>query len=559
MVTALQPALIRLSPCGPSSRSLDRNPQSSIIDGWRRHYHALVMDVPMTHPDRLHRLDGLDRVLGITVVLLLGTLVIPLILGGQLRIVAPGLDLIVDTITTMVTLAVAALAWARFRDRGQRAALFQASAFSVLALARAVAALLALQSLDAATGAATVPLSEDALWLSTLARVVAAGLLVAGGAASLRSGGAGRPAVIMGGPLLFIIAAALLGSLWAPVLPPLVSVIPPTAGSTPAPLPSATPANVVIQSIGAALYLWAAALSRRRHRRDGGLADRYLAVGLLVAAFAQVHLALFPSAYAGVMTSGDLLYLAFDVILLVGIEAETRAYLASLRQANLGLERLKDAEVSRAAIEERARLSRELHDGLAQDLWLAKLKVGRLAALPDLHGEAQVLCEELDDAIDAGLADARQAVMALRVVGGPEVSFRELMRRYVDEFGDRFGLRAEFACDDDLPRLATRTEAELLRIAQEALNNVRRHADAAVVWVQVGMDDHRVVMTVRDNGRGFDPAAVGETGFGLTSMKERAALIGGELTIVSRPSDGTCVTVDVPLPRNGSVPVGAGQ
>lgn len=500
---------------------------------------------------RAPALDRLDRVLAITVAILVVTLAAGLLAGAEVRIVAPGLDLVLDTLTTIVALAVAVLAWARFRDRGQRAALFQAAAFVVLALTYGIAAGLALVGLDAAAGIPYPPFGEGVLYVATLARLGAAALLVVGGAASLRGGGVGHPLAILAGPAVGLLVAVVLAPLWAPVLAPLVGPIPAQAAGTPVPdLPHSTPANVLLQGAGAVLFLWAATLARRRRRGGGSLSDGYLSVGLVVAAFAQLHFVFYPSAYTGVTTSGDLLYLAVDVILLLGIEAETRAYIVSLRQANLGLERLRDAEVDRAAIEERARLSRELHDGLAQDLWFAKLKVGRLAALPDLGPEATLLCAELDDAIDSGLAEARQAVMALRFGHEPDASFGELMGRYVDDFADRFGLRAEFTCDDDVPRLETRVEAELLRIAQEALSNVRRHADATVVWVRIGVDVGRVVVSVRDNGRGFDPAAAGSSGFGLSSMAERAALAGGRLTIASRPFDGTLVSVDVALPED---------
>lgn len=493
-------------------------------------------------------LDHLDRVLVVACAILVGTLVVALIPGVDVRIAAPGLDLTFDAMTTLITLAAAVLAWARFRDRGERAALFQVAAFAVLALANAVAAALALGSLTAASSPSPMPFSEDALYVSILARVMAAALLVAAGGASLRGGGAARPLIVVGAPVAVLLAGVALAPLLAPILPPLVEPASAAVGSVAPALPGATAANVVLQLAGAALFLGAAVLSRRRHRRGGSFSDRYLAVGLVVAAFAQLHLAFYPSAHAGVTTSGGLLYLAFDVILLLGIEAETRAYIVSLRQANLGLVRLRDAEIDRAAIEERARLSRELHDGLAQDLWLAKLKLGRLAALPDLEPEARLLCDELERAVDSGLAEARQAVMALRVAGEPAGSFGELMGRYVDDFADRFGIRAEFTCPDDVPRLGARVEAELLRIAQEALSNVRRHADATVVWVRVGVDHGRVVLTVRDNGQGFDAGAAGEAGFGLTSMRERATLIGGRISISSRPRDGTLVSIDLAVP-----------
>ena len=247
------------------------------------------------------------------------------------------------------------------------------------------------------------------------------------------------------------------------------------------------------------------------------------------------------------MTSGDILTGAFAVVLLIGIEAEARATRAALGRANVTLGRLKDVEVRRAALEERTRLSRELHDGLAQDLWLAKLKVGRLAALPDLGHDAKAVCDELTGAIDAGLADARQAVMALRLGSEQAVSLRELMARYVDDFADRFGMRAEFESEGELPRLPPRAEAELLRIAQEALNNVVRHADATFVRVRAGVVGSHLELVVGDNGIGFEPSEVQAGHFGLASMRERAIIIGGELTIESRPQDGTRIRISVPL------------
>ncbi len=291
----------------------------------------------------------------------------------------------------------------------------------------------------------------------------------------------------------------------------------------------------------------AAVQSRQLYRRAGSIGDAYLSVGLVLAGFAELHLALAPGATPGLVSGGDLLRVGFDVALLLGIEAEARAALAGLRTANVTLVRLKDAEADRSTLQERVRLGRELHDGLSQDLWLAKLKVGRLAALPMLGSEAVELAEELDDVIDAGLADARQAVIALRWTGDAETTFREQLARYVDDFGDRCGLRAEFTCEQEVPRLIPRAEAELLRIAQEALNNVRRHADATVVRVQAVVEGGSLRLGVVDNGCGFDPEVVGDSAFGLASMQERAGLIGGRLTVESRPLDGTSVWIDVPL------------
>ena len=121
------------------------------------------------------------------------------------------------------------------------------------------------------------------------------------------------------------------------------------------------------------------------------------------------------------------------------------------------------------------------------------------------------------------------------------------MARYVDDFADRFGLRAEFQCAGELPRLTPRAEAELLRIVQEALNNVVRHADATVVRVRAGVVDAHLELVVADNGIGFEPSEVKKGCFGLASMRERALIIGGALAIDSRPQDGTRIRVSVPL------------
>jgi signal transduction histidine kinase len=207
---------------------------------------------------------------------------------------------------------------------------------------------------------------------------------------------------------------------------------------------------------------------------------------------------------------------------------------------------LVQQERALAVSAERERLARELHDGLAQDLWLAKLKATRLAALPELGPEARTLSDEVTAAVDAGIAEARQAVATMRAPSATNVSLRELLSRALEDFEDRFGLCVELDCDAELPALPSRAEAEALRIMQEALTNVRRHADATVVRVRGGVDEGRLVLEVRDNGRGFDPDTVGDGAFGLAGMRERAAQIGAELDIESAPRRGTRMSLRLP-------------
>ena len=201
---------------------------------------------------------------------------------------------------------------------------------------------------------------------------------------------------------------------------------------------------------------------------------------------------------------------------------------------------------------ERARLAREIHDGLAQDLWLAKLAASKLARHPTLDAEARALCDELLRSIDSGLAEARTAVLAMRSDHEPTITLPELVERQVEEFSDRFGIRVDCRVSDVRP-VPPRVAIEMLRILQEALNNVRKHANARRTIVRV--DDRRasIVLSVRDDGIGFDPTIV-ESGYGRQSMHERAQSIGARLSVASAPGRGTTVTLRVPAAQLVSIP-----
>ena len=249
------------------------------------------------------------------------------------------------------------------------------------------------------------------------------------------------------------------------------------------------------------------------------------------------------------MTAGDLLRVAFYATLLATLAVEVRGDIRALRAANDELTRLRESEMVRAAAEERAHLARELHDGMSQELWYAKLKQGRLMALPEIVGTARELAGEVAGAIESALAEARQAILALRPAEGG--SFAEVVQRYVADFSDRFGIAAECRCEAGADRLSPRAQAELLRIVQEALANVRKHADATLVRVELSETGEGLELRVSDNGRGFARDQVGRAGYGLTSMEQRAAIIGGSLTIDSRDQDGTRVLVQMPLTAEG--------
>jgi signal transduction histidine kinase len=499
---------------------------------------------------QIRHLRSLDAALALTiVVLVMGTILV--VFEPSLRVVAvaPRIDLVINTIAALAAVGVAALAWTRYAEQGGVALVFQSAAFAVLALAGTLFVVAAVTGLDDGLGLTVAHPTQAPVYVWTLARLLASGLLVTGAVADLRGRSMTRP-IARRTPLLAMIAfgGLLLVVLFADEsLPVLISPITPAILETANvdPTRGVTPFGMTLQLAGAALFA-AAVLAYRQLRIARGTWPRpYLIGGLVLATFSQIHFALHPGAYTTLVTTGDVLRLSFYVVLLLGIGRDTAEDLRALRLANRELERMHDSDLARATLEERGRLAREIHDGLAQDLWTAKLKQGRVLHR-ELEDETRTIAREVLSSIDSALADARQAVMALRAEPATGARLDAMLREYFEDFIDRFGLRGSVEIDPDLPVISIRGQAEVLRIVQEALNNVRKHADATVVRLTIEGDDDGLRVSVTDNGRGFDPAAVPDDRYGLKGMRERAELIGARLDLRSAVSGGTTVTLLVP-------------
>lgn len=509
-----------------------------------------------TRPRTERTADRLDLVLATTtLVLAAATAALLGVRGLHAHVVAPAFDLALDTVALVVSALVATLAWLRFRERRDPSGPFLAAAFFVLGLAYLRAVVVTLGRDGFAAGSLALP-EQAQVHVFLVAHVLAAVLVAGGAAAGLLDRPPRFPRLVVAVPAALVALLIATAELWIGRVPALIAADPDEVPTDA--LPMVTPVGAVAQVGVAVLLLVAAAGCRRVWRRTGRVGDAYIAVGLVFAAFAELAWAIYPSGHPGQVSFGDVLRLAFFIVLLLGIEAEARDLLSALRRANSTLERLREAEVERASLEERARLARELHDGLAQNLWLAKLKLGRLAAVPELPGEAHELAEEVGGALDMGLAEARQAVMALRIAAGHDGSLADHVRRYCEDVEDRYGVRIDVVCDPDLPALAPRVEAELLRIAQESLTNVHRHAAATSVGVALRRRADALELSVVDDGRGFDPGEVGRRSFGLAAMRERAALIGAELVVDSRPGHGTRVVLRVPTTARVAPGIGVG-
>jgi signal transduction histidine kinase len=491
----------------------------------------------------------------IVVVLAAGTALVLFVPGFLFVVVADQADNVVNTATALIAGGISLLAWVRYRETGQPDSLFHAAAFLALFSGAALGIILALIGLDEHLGFDRSAPGQAPLYLWTYLRVIVSPLLLLGAIAVLR----GWPPtqarwapVVLAGPSIVVIilsAGVLLGRDNLPALIPpetLQIVTQPLDRYDPALL---SPPMVALQLFVAGLYLAAAwSYGRSYGRGQGGRPyDGYLAVGLVVAAFSQIHFAIVPGAYSDVLTSGDVLHIGFSLLVGIGVAAAARRDLVELREANVNLQHLRRTDAERIALEERARLARDVHDGLVQDLWLARLTHGQLiqtlAEATDLPADVHDAAERIDGILEDALAEARQAVVSLQT--DPDTSFGSLLRRYVEDYSDRFGLEVECAVEGEPIQLPGERQAEVLRICREALNNVRKHADATLVRVRLESDGYLIRLTVRDNGRGWDQRKQVRKGFGLKGMSERARELGGRLSVDSQPMGGTSVTLEL--------------
>jgi signal transduction histidine kinase len=169
-------------------------------------------------------------------------------------------------------------------------------------------------------------------------------------------------------------------------------------------------------------------------------------------------------------------------------------------------------------------------------------------------GKADAAAKHLDQTraqVREGLADARQSIWALRTQDANEVTLPVRLRRLA-EAAEGDGLAAQFSTFGAYRPLPATTEAELLRVAQEGIHNVKKHAGATQLSVQLEYGPETIALEVRDNGRGgaVDQAQNAMPGhFGMTGMKERAAAIGGTLEVSSAAGEGTVVRVCAPARR----------
>ncbi len=225
---------------------------------------------------------------------------------------------------------------------------------------------------------------------------------------------------------------------------------------------------------------------------------------------------------------------------------ERRRRQAELEQMNRELRRLSSAQQS-VREEERARISRELHDDLGQLLTGVKLDLSRLIARSrDGRALSPQTFDSMRQLLDGAMASVRRISTELRPRMLDDLSFGEALSWLAGEFGRRSSIKVQLELTAAGHVRGDAMSTGLFRIVQESLTNVARHAQATCVRIELSEREGRLSLRIHDNGRGIEPGRIG-SGVGLLSMRERATSLGASLHIRAARGGGTEVELDLPL------------
>jgi signal transduction histidine kinase len=256
-----------------------------------------------------------------------------------------------------------------------------------------------------------------------------------------------------------------------------------------------------------------------RYRNGGNDLDRWFASAATLSLFSSLYLVFQPLTPTTTVSLGDFLQLVAYGVLLVGVGRAVSA-----------------AAFGRAVAEERARVAREIHDGLAQYLFA----LATHASMLDSGNVRPESVQRIKELAVSAQQEARFAVFALSSAGG-SAPFDSALRRYVEFLTADGALEVDLELDAHV-KLAPDEQIEVFRIVQEGLANVRKHANARRAEVRIALDGETRVVSVSDDGAGFAPERDG-AGQGLKNIRARADQIAGAATVRSQPGRGTVVEV----------------
>lgn len=470
---------------------------------------SLAMEGPTARLARGTRLTALAWVVG---GLVTGLIALSPFLSFGFR--SPSLHLVLDTVDACVAGLAAYLLHGRWTRNRRSQDLLLSQSLVLLALAGG--------GLAPVVSAVTDRPGTVDVWLPLLIRVAGAGWLLAAALAGAtddrRPGNGAGPGWVwpMGLVVVAMAAAALLRDHVPVALDP--AYVPASAQH---PVLAGHPLLLAAHTVSCAAFLLASLLFARQSARRSDELLRWLGPACALGGFARLSYLLFPSLYSDWLYAGDVLRTGCYLVLLVGAARELARYWG--------------AQARVAVLEDRRRLARELHDSVIQELGLIRAESYRL---PADHAST----ERISAAAERALGEARAAVHALGRPAAEPLGFA--LHRAVRDLADRHRVDVEIDVDDTIAAGPDQQHA-LLRITREAIENAVRHGRAQRIEVRLAREDGSSVLTVADDGRGFDPAEAlaRPLGFGLVSMRERAALLPGSMTIAAEPQCGSAVTV----------------
>ncbi|HSJ88360.1 MAG TPA: sensor histidine kinase [Anaerolineales bacterium] len=230
-----------------------------------------------------------------------------------------------------------------------------------------------------------------------------------------------------------------------------------------------------------------------------------------------------------------------------------REHRAALAEANHKLAQYAAATEQLAVSQERNRLARELHDTLAHSLSGAAVQLEAVQALWDVKpGEARQMLDQALEVTQNGLTEARRALHSLRASPLEDLGLVLAISDMAKSTAARSNLRLELEAQNHVENLSPEVEQCVYRIAQEAVANVARHAEATSLRVSLRHDSKALILTIADDGHGFDPYQVNDARYGLKGLRERAEMIGAALHVDSTMKSGTTIQLVLPLAEAGS-------
>ena len=429
----------------------------------------------------------------------------------------PQLHLAFETGEGVIAAHLAYLFFGRFRTSGELRHLALSSAFGMLSAINLVLGALPLVTLGTRPPG-VVSWATAGFRLVAIATLCfaafAGGRLAPRGKALLVFLATTAASVFAAVGLFAVVAGNFLAAPVNPSLPPTTSGWPKIVGH---------PVLLCIQAVALVLYALAAYRFTKESQGKPAALLRWLGAGAVLGAFARINYFLFPSLYSNWVYTGDLLRLASYVFFALGAAREIDAYLQD--------------HATVAILDERRRVARELHDGLAQELAFIRSQTASMAdgmALPGMAGHVAA-------AADRALQESRRAIDTLAEAQRDPLD--QALRNAAEEVAARAGATVEVHVD--VPEVAPEVAEALARVVREAAGNAVRHGGAQRVVVRLQCDKRGMRLQVIDDGSGFVRDEVGH-GFGLRSMRERLEALGGELLIRSQEGRGTTLEALVP-------------